>query len=126
MTRLLVLLLLAASTRPGRAQMLKPMCRVALYNIQVYKYTYIIIRIIHYTRGPDEVYILYNLSAALPPAQGAYCVSTQPQAGSGVGRQVCERGVWGAGSARWCVVVVVVCGGGRGGVGSGAGRGVYK
>ena len=33
--------------------------------------------------------------------------------------------VWGAGSARWCVVVVVVCVGGWGGVGSGAGRGVY-
>jgi len=39
-------------------------------GIQIY--IHIIIRIIHnYTRGP-EVYILYNLSAALPPAQGAY------------------------------------------------------
>jgi len=209
---------------------------------RLYRYTniHIIIRTIHihYTRGP-EVYILYNLSAALPPAQGAYCVSTQPQgvgdkkekktpwrgndpgarerancremasdeeeqdvtklslgerkdagleifstnlageisrpkgalhffvdrsspspnnqlrgkcmfccssvastgairfaaehlacweAGAGLGRQVCERGVWGAG---W--VSEVVCGGGSGGVwvgwggvGSGAGRGVYK
>jgi len=37
------------------------------------------------------VYILYNLSAALPPAQGGYCVSTQPQ---GVGDKKEKKAPW--------------------------------
>jgi len=60
------------------------------YTIHRCTNIHIIIRIIHYTRGP-EVYILYNLSAALPPAQGAYCVSTQPQ---GVGDKKEKKTPW--------------------------------
>ena len=61
------------------------------------------------------MYILYNLSAALPPAQGVYCVSTQLQGvgdvSVGFGGLGQRGGVW---WWWWCV--------GGGGAGGGVGQ----